>query len=62
MTGIALVSVINHDHINALHLFWVTLYVVYEKCICVCEYVGEKVYLYVNIEVVKIKIYEIYEN
>ena len=26
MTAIALVSVINHNHINGLHLFWDTLY------------------------------------
>ena len=26
MTAIALVSVINHYHINGLHLFWDTLY------------------------------------
>ena len=29
MTAIALVSVINHYHINGLHLFWDTLYVDY---------------------------------
>ena len=27
MTAIALVSVINHYHINGLHLFWDTLYI-----------------------------------
>ena len=27
MTVIALVSVINHNHINGLHLFWDTLYI-----------------------------------
>ena len=26
MTAVALVSVINHDHINGLHLFWDTQY------------------------------------
>ena len=28
MTAIALVSVINHYHINGLHLFWDTLYII----------------------------------
>ena len=29
MTAIALVSVVNHNHINRLHLFWNNLYLQY---------------------------------
>ena len=36
MTAIALVSVINHDHINELNLFWDTLYIYVCICVCVC--------------------------
>ena len=27
MTSIALILVLNHNHINGLHLFWETLYI-----------------------------------
>ncbi len=38
MTVIALVSVINQDYINGLHLFWDTflIYIYIYICVCVC--------------------------
>ena len=49
MTTIVFISVINHDHINGLHLFWNTLYVnVWLECSNLAFKLGSEYSIYLS--------------